>query len=49
MLCARYLASCSCRYYLNVFNPGDALGWHMDNSAFSVSLTLQVCRDVVSS
>ena len=24
--------------YLNVFKPGDALGWHFDNSEFSVSL-----------
>jgi alkylated DNA repair dioxygenase AlkB len=28
-------------YYLNVFDRGDQLGWHFDNSEFSVSLVLQ--------
>jgi len=31
------------RFYYNVFAPGDALGWHFDNSLFSVSLILQPC------
>lgn len=29
------------RCYLNLFGAGDQLGWHFDNSTFSVSLILQ--------
>ena len=29
------------RFYLNIFGAGDQLGWHFDNSQFSVSLILQ--------
>ena len=28
-------------HYLNIFSVGDQLGWHFDNSEFSVSLVLQ--------
>ena len=31
--------------YLNVFNPGDELGWHFDNSEFSVSLIIQPAEE----
>ncbi|KAL1529800.1 hypothetical protein AB1Y20_000732 [Prymnesium parvum] len=29
------------RFYINVFSPGDQLGWHFDNSEFSINLMLQ--------
>jgi len=29
------------RFYVNIFEAGDELGWHFDRSAFSVSLILQ--------
>ena len=33
------------RFYLNIFDAGDELGWHFDNSEFSVSLILQPAED----
>lgn len=33
------------KFYYNIFSPGDALGWHFDNSLFSVSLILQPCDE----
>lgn len=37
-----YPSGCSLgKYIVNVFNPGDRLGWHFDNSEFSVNVILQ--------
>lgn len=33
------------RCYLNIFNRDDQLGWHFDNSEFSVSLIIQPASD----
>lgn len=33
------------KHYLNVFGAGDQLGWHFDNSEFSVSLVLQPAHE----
>ena len=32
------------RFYYNIFRSGDTLGWHFDNSPFSINLILGECK-----